>query len=135
MPTRLAEYSDIPQMSKVLAASFGPDKLFQVMFPHQIAYESDFVDAFQTRLTENWWDYTRVQMVSYTAVPSASMEVITGVAEWQLVGLGCERVWNTWGWWDPRKYLFFKSSPFHESRERLHRSCCLQDRSTLGRKH
>ena len=32
-------------------------------------------------------------------------EVVTGVAEWQRVGLGWERLWRCWGWWDPRRMV------------------------------
>lgn len=32
-------------------------------------------------------------------------EIITGMVEWQRVGLGWEHVWNLWGWWDPSESM------------------------------
>ena len=107
-------------MARVLAASFGPDKLFQVMFPHQDQYPDDLVKAFRRGLEVDWWDYSKVLMVSYetqsledrdadderqglTTTRNNQNEVITGMIEWQRVGLGWEHVWNVLGWWDPRK--------------------------------
>ena len=133
MPIRLARYSDIPEMSTVLAASFGPDKLFQVMFPNQKQYPEDFVDAFRTRLRESWWDYSRVLMVSYTTIASnnntappsetnnavTEAEVITGMAEWERVGTGWEKVWNAWGRWDPRHLIKHFIRTFHLIRRTL----------------
>lgn len=84
-------------MARVLAASFGSDKLFQVMFPHQDEYPEDLVTTFRRSLREAWWDYSKVLMVSHEE------EKITGVAEWQRVGLGWEHVWSVLGWWDPRE--------------------------------
>lgn len=120
MPIRYARNSDIPIMARVLAASFGPDKLFQVMFPYQHQYPDDLVKAFRRGLEADWWDYSKVLMVSYevqslededannerqdlTMRRNNQKEVITGMIEWQRVGLGWEHVWNVLGWWDPRK--------------------------------
>lgn len=120
MPIRHAQRSDIPIMARVLAASFGPDKLFQVMFPYQNQYPGDLIKAFRRGLEVDWWDYSKVLMVSYEIQSLAhedadeerqglirsrnsQNEVITGMAEWQRVGLGWEYVWNVLGWWDPRK--------------------------------
>lgn len=122
MPLRHAQRSDIPIMAHVLAASFGPDKLFQVMFPYQDRYPDDLVKAFRRGLEVDWWDYSKVLMVSYEVQSPAGRdaederrglitrrnnrnEVITGMGEWQRVGLGWEHVWNVLGWWDPRKLL------------------------------
>jgi len=121
MPIRHARISDIPIMAQVLTASFGPDRLFQIMFPHQDAYPEDFVTAFRRKLLESWWDYSKVLMVSYETQTSkvedlddvkralvttrgGEKEVITGMIEWQRAGLGWEHVWNLWGWWDPSKF-------------------------------
>lgn len=107
-------------MARVLAASFGPDKLFQVMFPRKDQYPDDLIKAFRRGLEVDWWDYSKVLMVSYEVQSSADgdadderqhlttrrnnqNEVITGMGEWQRVGLGWEHVWNVLGWWDPRK--------------------------------
>lgn len=107
-------------MARVLAASFGPDQLFRTMFPHQDSFPEDLVTTFRRKLRESWWDYSKVLMVSYEPASldvtdpgdekhglittrHNQKEIITGVAEWQRVGLGWERVWNLWGWWDPSK--------------------------------
>ena len=107
-------------MAQVLGASFGPDKLFQIMFPHQDEYPEDLVTAFRRSLRASWWDYSKVLMVSYETRVSevetfddtkqsliitrnGQKEVITGIIEWQRAGLGWERVWNVLGWWDPSK--------------------------------
>jgi len=115
-------------MAQVLAASFGPDKLFQIMFPYQDEFPGDLVTAFRRKLRESWWDFSKVLMVSYEIQTSnaedpdaenhrlvitrkVQKEVITGMVEWQRVGLGWEHVWNLWGWWDPSKSSQHKSWP------------------------
>lgn len=123
MPIRPARYSDIPIMARVLAASFGPDQLFQIMFPHQNDYPDDFIKAFRRGMRVDWWDYSKALMISYET-PTCDVddldeerrelvtrrdgrdEIITGFAEWQRIGLGYEHVWNVLGWWDPRKLPF-----------------------------
>ncbi|KAK5943159.1 hypothetical protein PMZ80_004165 [Knufia obscura] len=120
MPIRPARHSDIPIMAQVLGASFGPDRLFQVMFPHQDQYPEDLVTAFRRSLRRAWWDYSKILMVSYetpssdptndetraiTTTRNGQKEVITGMIEWQRVGLGWEHVWNLRGWWDPRRLI------------------------------
>lgn len=122
MPIRPARHSDTPIMAQVLGASFGPDRLFQVMFPHQDEYPEDLVTAFRRSLRRAWWDYSKILMVSYetpsseptdddtraiTTTRNGQKEVITGMIEWQRVGLGWEHVWNLWGWWDPRESRYW----------------------------
>lgn len=109
-------------MAQVLAASFGTDKLFRIMFPYQDEFPDDLVTAFRRKLRESWWDYSKVLMVSYETHTSnaenpddekhllvttrkGQKEVITGMVEWQRIGLGWEHVWNLWGLWDPSKSL------------------------------
>lgn len=129
MPIRPARFSDIPVMARVLAASFGPDELFQVLFPHQDLYPEDLVTALRRSLRVSWWDYSKVLMVSYEEKPSGKAikendeeqhitvcrgeqdEIITGLCEWQRIGVGWESVWNLWGRWDPSK-LTSKRSRF-----------------------
>ena len=103
-------------MAQVLAASFGPDSLFQVMFPHQDEYPEDLVTAFRRTLKVSWWDYSKVLMVSYeqdgpsnpekalVTTRNSHEEVITGFVEWQRAGVGWESVWNISAW-DPRECL------------------------------
>lgn len=109
-------------MARVLAASFGPDNLFQIMFPHQDEYPEDLVTAFRRSLRVSWWDYSKVLLVSYQDVKdnvealddehrllltkrNGHNEIVTGFIEWQRVGLGWEHVWNALGWWDPRMLI------------------------------
>ncbi|KIW89880.1 uncharacterized protein Z519_09309 [Cladophialophora bantiana CBS 173.52] len=65
MPVRCAAAADIPVMAAVLAASFGPDRLFQVMFPFQHQHPEDFERALRESLWLSWYDYRKVLMVSY----------------------------------------------------------------------
>lgn len=119
MPIRPARFSDIPIMARVLAASFGPDELFQILFPYQDQYPEDLVTALRRSLRASYWDYSKCLMVSYEERPASGisnlenyeqriavhrggqLEVITGLCEWERFGLGWESVWNLWGWWDP----------------------------------
>ncbi len=122
-------------MAQVIAAAFAPDRLFQVMFPHQPEHPEDFVQALRENLWLAWYDYKKLLMISYVVdVPNhegqeepsslpredalvpllskkqsgakgAAKEIITGVAEWESVGKGWENVHGALGWWDPRMYL------------------------------
>lgn len=110
-------------MARVLAASFGPDELFQVLFPYQDQYPEDLVTALRRNLQVSWWNYSKILMVSYEDKQSSNIEdlddeeqhisvhrggkkeIITGLCEWERVGLGWESVWNLWGWWDPSKLI------------------------------
>ena len=65
MPIRQAHHSDIPQLAEILAASFGPDKLFQVTFPFQNEHPEYLVRAFRQKLIESWWSNRKVVMCSY----------------------------------------------------------------------
>lgn len=120
MPIRHARYSDIPIMARVIAPSFGPDKLFQVLFPKLDEYPEDFVTFWRRSLRASWWGYSKVFMISYEVVTSDvsnldaeqqalvttrnnQREILTGVSEWSRVGLGWERYWGVLGWWDPSK--------------------------------
>lgn len=118
MPIRLARWADTGIMADVLAASFGPDRLFEVMFPYKDQHWNDFVKHWRRNLRVSWWDYSKVLMVSYEEVVPDEInaeqhhllttrnghhEIITGVAEWGRVGLGWQHVWNIWRWLDPRE--------------------------------
>lgn len=122
MPIRHARHSDIPIMARVVASSFGPDKLFQVLFPQLDEYPEDFVTFWRRSLRASWWGYSDVLMVSYDVVTldasdldaeeqalattrNNQIEILTGVSAWSRVGLGWERYWGVWGWWDPSKFL------------------------------
>jgi len=117
MPIRPARRSDVPRIAEVLAAGFYDEELTARMCPYREEYAEDYVAAWRRRVWQTWWDYSRIWMVSYEfeeiAVPTAgigekggeskSKEVLIGVAEWQRVGLGWERLWGLAGWWDPSK--------------------------------
>ncbi|KIX00817.1 uncharacterized protein Z518_09882 [Rhinocladiella mackenziei CBS 650.93] len=132
MPIRAATKADIPIMAAIMAASFGPDPLFQVMFPHQSQYPEAFVQAFEEYLWLSWYDYKRRLLVSYQEtstdvnqgqqlgetedvpgeaepllLPKAKSivrknEVLTGVAELERVGSGWAHVYGIWEKLDPR---------------------------------
>lgn len=131
MPIRQASYADIPAIARVFAASFGPDELFQIMYPYQDEYYEDFVTVLRRKLREHWWNYSMVLMVSYledakqeeqqvvddevsderrallaSSPPPPKSEkhnqIITGAAVWQREGPGWETLWHAYGRWDPR---------------------------------
>lgn len=122
MPLRPATRDDIPIMATILAASFAPDRLFQIMFPHEPEHPEAFVQAFQENIWISWYDYRQVWMVSYEASDGdqqqpagerdtllskggesgTGKEILTGIAKWERAGKGWESVYGVWGWWDPR---------------------------------
>ena len=126
-------------MARVLAASFGPDPMFQVMFPHQQQYPDDFIQAMRDALWTGWYNYKSVLMVSYETsheeqlvVPSeqdpllpktikarAPKEIITGLAEWERSRKGWEHVHGVWGWWDPRCIIKPLLSTYFTLRRRI----------------
>lgn len=131
MPIRPATRADIPIMATVLAASFSPDRLFQVMFPHQKEHPEAFVQALEEYLWLSWYDYKKLLMVSYheastevqqqqrgqvsgerkplLSTPKSNVntnQVLTGVAAWERAGKGWESLYGVWGRWDPRKASF-----------------------------
>lgn len=112
-------------MARIQAISFGPDKLFQVLFPHQQMHPDDMERAFKYSLQAAWWDYSQVLLVSYeydstgqTTLTNSTDSLldttrtghhegqvtITGLAQWQRVGVGSTAVWNC-GAWDPRRLI------------------------------
>lgn len=119
MPIRPATRADIPIMANVLAAAFGPDPFFKVMFPHMAQYPRSFVQALRENLWVSWYDYHKVLMVAYEDEPQESdpedprqplirrharpKQIITGMAEWERVGKGWTHAQGAWGWFDPRK--------------------------------
>jgi hypothetical protein len=116
-------------MATVLAASFGPDRLFQVFFPYQNEHPQAFVQALEEALWLSWYDYRKVLMVSYHDAStqaqqqqdqvgertplvkgtskSSTSQVLTGVAEWERAGAGWESLYGIWGRWDPRTRFQF----------------------------
>jgi len=123
MPLRPAAKVDIPAMATILAASFGPDPLFQFKFPCQSQHPEVFAQAFRGNLWLSWYDYKKLLLVSYETSDGGPVqessehdsllskgssnveakEFITGIAEWERVGKGWEHLYGAWGWWDPRK--------------------------------
>ncbi|ETI29383.1 hypothetical protein G647_01836 [Cladophialophora carrionii CBS 160.54] len=74
MPVRLATARDIPIMASVLAAAFGPDKLFRVLFPFQQEHPEDFERALRESLWLSWYDFRKVLMVSYSSEDAPGQE-------------------------------------------------------------
>lgn len=125
MALRLATKVDIPIMATVLAASFGPDRLFQILFPHQKEYPAAFVQAMEEYLWLSWYDYRKFLVVSCcdtTTEPDHIQQelgdrtrlfptkaqdmgprtVVIGLAEWERSGEGWESLHAALGRWDPR---------------------------------
>ncbi|KAK6373890.1 hypothetical protein LTS17_007859 [Exophiala oligosperma] len=132
MPVRIATKADIPVMVQVYAASFGPDRLFKVLFPRMDEYPGEFARALEEHLWLAWYDYSKIMMVSYrqdshdvpeeqtplllgsggsndkrtaagdAATTKNSQIIITGTSEWQRNGQGWEHLHGAWGRWDPR---------------------------------
>jgi hypothetical protein len=133
MPVRLATKDEIPIMAKVLASAFGPDRLFQVMFPHQKEYPDAFIQAMEESLWLSWYDYSKTLVVSYCDAPTEEQQrqeqtsteripllstkesnvnvhqVVTGVADWKREGRGWESLYGVRGRWDPRKASLSKA--------------------------
>ncbi|OQV00858.1 hypothetical protein CLAIMM_06300 [Cladophialophora immunda] len=139
-------------MATVLAAAFGPDRLFQVMFPFQQQHPGDFERALRESLWLSLYDYRKVLMVSYESkargevcveaasasdderqaliLPSSSTakssvdgnETITGMAEWERAGEGSYHVHGLWGWWDPRRLMKPLLSTFYRLRRLIFRN-------------
>jgi len=118
MPIRVARHSDIPRLAEVRAASFGPDAFVQFLVPHMHEHYQDFVGLLRRRIRESWWNYAKITYVSYEIVDDEGeaternplvknghgREVITGMAEWERIGEGWEKLWNI-NRWDPSKYM------------------------------
>lgn len=128
MSVRPATKADIPMMAALLAASFGPDPLLQVMFPYQSQYPQAYVQAVEEYLWCCWYDYSKRLFVSYYESPTDDQQdeegpgdeqqlllrntrplvrhnqVLTGVAEMERVGKGWEHIYGVWGRLDPRMF-------------------------------
>ncbi|KAJ9611327.1 hypothetical protein H2200_004511 [Cladophialophora chaetospira] len=126
MPVRLATRADIPIMATVLSAAFGPDSLFQHLFPYQDEYPQDMESAMRENLWLAFYDVKKVLMISYESTPKDGGEeegggerqaliprkgragegTITGLAEWErgVNGKGAGFANGFWGQWDPRKF-------------------------------
>ncbi|KIY03998.1 uncharacterized protein Z520_00690 [Fonsecaea multimorphosa CBS 102226] len=109
MPIRLARYSDLDAVSKILAAAFYDEELNDCIFPYRKQFPDDYVFVWKQKVVKNWWDYNKIWLVSYEKDPSQkSGEIITGAAEWGREGKGSDRLWGLVRWWDPRRLI----SPF-----------------------
>lgn len=122
MPIRYAHRSDVPVAADIIAAAISSDELGPILFPNREQHPEAVPLAFLQYVQPSYWDYSKVMLVSY-AKPDEAVEtlgnkttrskstrsqqgqIVTGVAIWSRVGIGWERVWNVWGWWDPRLLL------------------------------
>ncbi|EAS35713.3 uncharacterized protein CIMG_01067 [Coccidioides immitis RS] len=106
MPIRLARYSDTPTIGSIFAAGFYDEEVVGVILhPYRDQFPQDFVAHWYHRCRERFWDHSMVYLVSYETDPASGKEVLTGAAEWKRQGLGWEKVWGLWGWWDPRRLI------------------------------
>ena len=104
MPIRVARYSDLYTITSIFAAGFHDEEVVgDLMHPYRFQYPQDYLTYWSRKCRERWWDYSGVFIVSYEQDGESTKEILTGVAEWQRVGLGSERVWGVWGRWDPSK--------------------------------
>ena len=109
MPLRRATFSDLGQISKILAASFYNEELNDHIFPYREEYPDDYVFVWKQKVVKSWWDYNKIWVVSYEKDPTEkSTEVITGVAEWEREGKGSDELWGVMAWWDPSESSCFK---------------------------
>ncbi|MCJ1402732.1 hypothetical protein MMC11_005953 [Xylographa trunciseda] len=106
MPIRVARHSDLFTISSIFAAGFYDEEVVgDLMHPYRSQYPQDYLAYWRRKCWERWWDYSRVFMVSFEQDGNGGKEVLTGVADWQRVGSGWERVWGLWGLSDPRLLL------------------------------
>ncbi|EXJ77508.1 hypothetical protein A1O3_09735 [Capronia epimyces CBS 606.96] len=113
MPLRLATFSDIGPISKILAASFYDEELNDHIFPFRKQYPHDYLSVWKQKTVTGWWDYSKVWVVwenedGLTGPNTTSGTTITGVAQWGREGEGSDRLWGLVRWWDPRRLI----SPF-----------------------
>ena len=72
----------------------------------QVEHPGDYQRWWTEQVTESYWDYSHVALVSYKL--EDGKEVLTGAADWNRQGSGWQRVWRLrLGWWDPRKFFPF----------------------------
>ncbi|MCJ1286153.1 hypothetical protein MMC26_005498 [Xylographa opegraphella] len=106
MPIRVARLSDLFTISSIFAAGFYNEEVVgDLMHPYRAQHHQDYLAYWRRKCWVRWCDYSRVFAVSFEQDGNEGKEVLTGVAEWQRVGLGWERVWGVWGTWDPRLLL------------------------------
>ena len=104
MPIRVARHSDLSTISSIFAVGFHDEEVVgNILHPYRSQYPQDYLAYWRRKCWERWWDYSRVFVVSFEQDGKGGKEVLTGVAEWQKVGLGWERIWGLWGRWDPSK--------------------------------
>lgn len=102
MPIRQARLGDIAEISAIYASSFYDESLNAALSPYRREHPIDYLRGWTHRVSEAWWDYKRISVVSYEIVQGH--EKLTGVAEWAREGDGWEQLWGIKGWWDPRMF-------------------------------
>jgi GNAT superfamily N-acetyltransferase len=122
---RLARYSELDEIAVNHAASFLEDGMYAILFPYRREHYEDYVRAWRHRISEAWWDYNKIMIVSTTMGPvsdseksSSPQETITGMALWRRAQAGSDWVWPVWGAWDPRLFVMPVITAFH----RMHHS-------------
>lgn len=105
MPIRLACSADFSVIPSIFAAGFHEEEVVgDLLRPHRKQYPQDYITFWRRACKEKFWDPSTVFLVSYEVDQKLGTEVITGAAEWQRQGLGWEKVWGLWGWWDPSTF-------------------------------
>lgn len=100
---RDAAYSEIPEISHVLALSFKDDPIWaKVMHPHRHEYPDDTYLWFLQRFRAGFWDYRWKWLVAVDQ-DAAGKEVIVGCAQWHRKGKGGQYM-DLW-WFDPRQFI------------------------------
>lgn len=104
MPLRIARYSDLDSITQIVAASFYDEELHAHIFPHRKQYPADHLRAWRQQISQWWWDYNRIWIVSYEQDEALGSQRLTGVAHWSRAGLGADSLWGV-RWWDPSKSI------------------------------
>jgi GNAT superfamily N-acetyltransferase len=122
---RFARYTELDEIAVNHAISFLEDGMYSILFPDRHEHYEDYVRAWRHRISEAWWDYNKIMIVSTTresvscsTKSSSPREIITGMALWRRAQMGSEWVWPVWGAWDPRLLVMPLITAFH----RLHHS-------------
>lgn len=102
---REASYSDLAEVSHVLAVAFRDNNIFgDIIHPLRHAYPEDTYLWFLRQSRVAFWDYRWRWLVALDRKPSGE-EIIVGCAQWHRKGKG-GRSMDLW-WFDPRQFQYF----------------------------
>lgn len=101
---RDARYSELPEISHVMAQAFWEDNLFgDLVHPRRSKYPRDFDLYWLRRARVNFWDYRWKWLVAVDSDVDGN-EVIVGAAQWARLGEGGRKMECLW--LDPRMFDF-----------------------------